>query len=98
MAKVVIDSDGTKTYYNDDGQIHREDGPALIYPNGCTEHWINGEYASNYELGAPDVVDEGGVTWWHDRQHHSINRPANDYPNGQKLWLDNGYEIWPTLK
>ena len=29
-------------YKNDDEELHREDGPAVIWPDGRKEWWING--------------------------------------------------------
>lgn len=33
----VTDSDGTQKWYQD-GKLHRDDGPAVIYPDG-TQYW-----------------------------------------------------------
>ena len=48
-----IHPDGTLVWRNDRGQVHREDGPALIYPDG-EQYWcINGEFhrvVSNKEI------------------------------------------------
>ena len=39
----VVDEDGTKRWYNADGQIHREnDKPAVIRTDGSKEWWIDG--------------------------------------------------------
>jgi hypothetical protein len=40
LAKIF--SDGTKYWYKN-GELHREDGPAIKYPNGYTERWLNGK-------------------------------------------------------
>ena len=32
-----------KTFYNEHGVIHREDGPAVIYSNGDFEYWLCGK-------------------------------------------------------
>jgi hypothetical protein len=38
-----LDDDGAITWYNEEGQYHREDGPALIYAcNGVMYWFING--------------------------------------------------------
>lgn len=42
MARIKITSFGTKEYYNDEGDLHRDDGPAVIYPDGRLEWRING--------------------------------------------------------
>jgi hypothetical protein len=41
-----VDREGNITWYNEEGQFHREDGPACIYPNGDVEWFIKGEWYS----------------------------------------------------
>ena len=42
---IIINSDGdwSTTYYNEDGKTHREDGPAVEFPNGNKLWFQNGE-------------------------------------------------------
>ena len=37
--------DGAQAWYLD-GKLHREDGPAVIYPNGHQEFWVKGRQIS----------------------------------------------------
>jgi hypothetical protein len=39
-------SDGYVYWYNEEGYIHREDGPALIDNDGTIHWWLNGMYYS----------------------------------------------------
>jgi hypothetical protein len=55
-----VDIDGCITWYNELGEWHREDGPAVIYSGGNIDWWLNGV---NYtfarwliELNKPDEV------------------------------------------
>jgi hypothetical protein len=34
---------GTKSWYNKEGRLHRDDGPAIIYTDGYVSWWLNGE-------------------------------------------------------
>jgi hypothetical protein len=34
-------SNGTIRYYNEYGDLHNANGPAVIWPDGGQEHWIN---------------------------------------------------------
>ena len=34
-------SNGTIRYYNEYGDLHNPNGPALIWPDGEKEYWIN---------------------------------------------------------
>jgi hypothetical protein len=36
-------SDGTTRWYNDIGEHHKEDGPAIIHPSGYAGWFLNGE-------------------------------------------------------
>ena len=38
MTNPIIDEYGTKRWYNEAGQLHNPDGPAIIYANGA-QHW-----------------------------------------------------------
>ncbi len=42
MQKIIINASGTKYHFNDSGLQHREDGPAVEYPNGFKYWYING--------------------------------------------------------
>lgn len=35
-------SNGIQVCKNDEGKLHREDGPAIIWSNGYTDWWYNG--------------------------------------------------------
>ena len=39
-----IDKNGTIYYYNDKGQSHREDGPAIEWTSGYKSWYKNGKY------------------------------------------------------
>jgi hypothetical protein len=41
---------GTIRYYNADGQLHNENGPAVVYSSGDKEHWIDGEFINEAEF------------------------------------------------
>jgi hypothetical protein len=41
-----INERGTIVWYNEEGCYHREDGPAVIYPDGDVEWFIKGEWYS----------------------------------------------------
>jgi hypothetical protein len=38
-----VDKWGTIVYHNENGKLHREDGPAVIWSNGTVEYWKNGK-------------------------------------------------------
>lgn len=47
-----ISVNGCRTYFNESGDKHRVNGPAVEYPNGDFEYWLNGK---KHRLGGPAV-------------------------------------------
>lgn len=57
-----IDSHGTKRWRNNNGQYHREDGPAIEWADGAKEWWVNDR---RHRLDGPAYVGPGGSSaWW----------------------------------
>lgn len=47
-------------YHN--GQFHRTDGPAIIYPSGSQEWWL---YGKRHRTDGPAIIwINGGNEWW----------------------------------
>jgi hypothetical protein len=58
----VTYADGSAKYFDDDGHLHREDGPAVEDADG-TECWYR--HGQLHRLDGPAVVREGGSgEWW----------------------------------
>jgi hypothetical protein len=53
-------TDGTTRWFNEDGHLHRLDGPAVIFHNGGARWWwVNGEnYSFNHWCTKADISDE----------------------------------------
>ena len=41
--RIEVDKWGARCYYNTNGQLHRENGPAIEYVDGHKEWWQNGQ-------------------------------------------------------
>lgn len=99
MAKIIIDSDGDKHYYNDNDFAHREDGPALIRTDGVTVWYYDGLV---HRVGGPAHVTSCGVISWSQRgETDRVGGPAREFPNGLKKWYEyeKGYKpLWPELE
>lgn len=52
---------GVKRWYKGD-QLHREDGPAVEYPNGTKQYWINGRL--HREDGPAVEYADGTQEYW----------------------------------
>jgi len=64
----VIDEYGTKHWYNDRGEFHREDGPAVEYASGNKEWWINGNL--HREDGPAIEYAYGNKEWYINGNHY----------------------------
>jgi hypothetical protein len=59
-----IDARGTKKWFNEEGKLHRLDGPAVEWADGDMSWWINGK---QHRLDGPAVVWINGYKeWWID--------------------------------
>ena len=60
--KVTVDSEGTTRWYNEKGKLHREDGPAVVWPNGDTYWYLNG--TKHREDGPAFEYFDGHKAWY----------------------------------
>jgi hypothetical protein len=70
------------------GRLHREDGPAVVSPDGVCEYWIEG---IKQDRPVKLHVGKGGLWAWRDNSGatHRIGGPAVLYDNC-KVWKRNG--------
>lgn len=88
--KVVTDKYGTEKWYNEKNELHREDGPAVIYKykEDRKEWWINGKL---HRVGAPAIIEKNKTEeWWVNGKLHRENGPAIISFNGNQIWYKNG--------
>jgi hypothetical protein len=87
--KVTIDDKGTQRWYNEDGQLHREnDKPALVYKNGNQFWFKNGK---RHRENGPAVIYHNGDQYWYLKgRRHREDGPAAIHANGDKCWYKNG--------
>jgi hypothetical protein len=62
----VIYSDGTKTWINKKGQLHRTDGPAYEYADGSKSWYLNGV---RHRTDGPAIERDGGFKSWYLNGH-----------------------------
>ena len=89
-SKLTISFDGIKYWYLNGG-YHREDGPAIEYPNGSKSWFLNGKY--HREDGPAIECSNGYIAWYVNGKCHREDGPAIEYPNGTKEWWLNGTEL-----
>jgi hypothetical protein len=73
---------------NSNGEPHREDGPAIIYPYGTLKWYRNGEF--HREDGPAIIYPDGAQEWYRNGQLHRDDGPAAIYPDGKLSWYTNG--------
>ena len=71
----IIDEHGNKRWYNEQGQLHRTDGPALIYPHGTQYWYINGK---PHRTDGPAVIGSDGDQYWYIHGNQLTEEQFND--------------------
>ena len=84
QANVKVDADGTKSYYNKDNQLHREDGPVVEYADGTKKWYKNGEL--HREDGPAVEYSNGDKFWYKNNKLHREDGPAIEDVKGNKAW------------
>jgi hypothetical protein len=66
MTEVYVETDkrGNRFWHNQDGQLHREDGPAIEWADGMKEWWVNGQL--HREDGPAIEYADGTKKWYLD--------------------------------
>jgi hypothetical protein len=91
MNKVTVDEKGIIRWYNEKNQLHREDGPAIIYADGDKEWFINDKL--HREDGPAIIYADGDKFWYLNDKLHRKAGPAVVWSNGDKEWWLNGKEL-----
>ena len=62
MSNPEIDEDGNKFWYNEQGKLHRVDGPAIKWWNGDKAWWSHGKL---HREDGPAVEHVDGSKFWY---------------------------------
>ena len=84
---VKVHSNGDKYWYLN-GQLHREDGPAVESSNGDKYWYLNGQ--RHREDGPAVEGTDGSKYWYLNGQLHREDGPAVEWRAGDKSWYLNG--------
>ena len=88
VARPVVDSGGTESWRDGDGQLHRVGGPAVKHANGA-EEWC--EHGRLHRVGGPAVVyGNGDASWYQGNKLHRDDGPAVEYADGRRMWYLRG--------
>ena len=69
------------------GERHREDGPAIEYPDGCKWWYINGKL--HRENGPAVEWNDGTKYWYIHGGKHREDGPAVEHASGGRTWFVN---------
>jgi hypothetical protein len=83
---MIEESDGTKKWYLN-GELHREDGPAIEEINGSKHWYLNGELRR--EDGPAIEYSNGSKYWYLNGRYHREDGPAIEHSDGTKSWYIN---------
>jgi hypothetical protein len=84
--EVEVTEYGTKFWYLN-GELHREDGPAIECANG-TKRWYQNDKRHREDGPAVEYAD-GSKIWYLNSKRHREDGPACEYANGVKYWYLN---------
>jgi hypothetical protein len=83
--KVTVYEDKTIRWFNDKGELHRLDGPAIERANGYKAWFVDGK---RHRLDGPAFEwSDGSKEWWVDGKQHRLDGPAIEYADGYKAWF-----------
>jgi len=86
--KVTVDDDGTIKWYNEEGDLHRLDGPAVESADGYKGWYQKGLC---HRLDGPAIEHANGTNFWfQEGRLHREGGPATECINGNKSWLQEG--------
>ena len=88
-SRLTVEADGAKIWRNEEGQLDREDGPAVIWPHG-TKLWYRHEQLHR-ELGPAVIFSNGTEEWYRHGARHRDDGPA-------VIWTDGTEEWWLNAK
>lgn len=76
---------------DEDGRLHRDDGPAVIHHDGTQEWWQHGE---RHRDNGPAVVFLNGAQFWcRYGKLHREDGPAAVWPYGSRHWYWYGERV-----
>ncbi len=87
----VLDTKTLSKRWYKDGNLHREDGPAIEWFNGNKSWYKNGKL---HRLNGPAVDNwSGNKAWYRDGLLHREDGPAFEGFDGKKEWWVNGKRV-----
>ena len=84
---MTVEVDGTKIWRNEEGQLYRDDGSAVIRSSG-TKLWHNEDGQMHREDGPAVIWADGKKEWWIEGKRYSFQEWADELNLDQKTRLE----------
>ena len=90
-SKISFDKTGNKYFRNEQGELHRDDGPAVEYSYGSKWWYQNGKL---HRVDGPAVESSNGsLLWYQNDKLHREDGPAIEQLDNTKTWFEHGVKI-----
>ncbi len=87
----MVDKNKTIRWFNDKGELHRLDGPAVEFADGSKEWYVDDK---RHRLDGPAFEwSDGSKVWYVNGKCHRLDGPAIEYVDGDKEWYVDGKEM-----
>ena len=83
-----VASNGIVRWYDADGQLHRDGGPAVEHADGTTTWYQHGQL--HRDDGPAVEFPDGAKAWLRHGQLHRDGGPAIERPGGYREWHQHG--------
>ena len=96
--KIEINKNGDKVWRLPNGDLHRENGPAIEYADGDKCWYLNDK---RHREDGPAIEYADGEKWWYlNGKLHREDGPAVEFADGDKQWYlnDRLYKIQENNK
>ena len=88
---MTVRPDGSIEWRNQEGKLHREDGPAREWPAQGAKAWYrNGKL---HRVNGPAMDGPLGKSWYRDGKRHREDGPAVEHADGRTEWYLRGKEL-----
>ena len=94
MSKQIYEvrvSENGSTFWYQNNQLHRKDGPAVEYAGGTKFWYRNGQF--HREDGPAIEYANGDKAWYRNGQFHREDGPAVECADGGKRWYLNSIRL-----
>lgn len=83
MGRYYHEHNGTTFWYRGIS-LHREDGPAVEFPDGSKFWYLNGKY---HREDMPALEYSNGLKIWYlNGEYHRVGGPSIEWKDGDKCW------------